>query len=58
MKKNYIAPVMNLMHINQELPIAVSGDPVVSIDRNGSVGASSVEVKENSYSVWDDDWSK
>lgn len=49
---------MNLMHISQELPIAVSGDPEVSINRKGSVEAGSVEVKENSYSVWDDDWSK
>ena len=57
MKKNYIAPVMNLMHISQELPIAAS-DPVVSINREVSVGAANVEVKENSYSVWDDDWSK
>ena len=60
MKKNYIAPAVNMVQISQELPIADSAtsNPEVGINRSGSVEAGSVEVKGQRYSVWDDDWSE
>ena len=55
MKKKYINPTMETVKVAQSLPIAIS-DPQVSINKGGSVSAGSVDVKQNNYSVWDDDW--
>lgn len=63
MKKTiYISPLLKQTTLAEELPIAesniVSGD---SIEINPSTmedGSGGDAVKYNSYSVWDDDWSK
>ena len=57
MKKKYINPTMETVKVAQSLPIATS-DPKVSINKGGSVSAGSVDVKQNNYSVWDDDWNQ
>lgn len=57
MKKTYITPSTDVLNINAQLMIAAS-EPKVTVDKEGSVEASDVEVKRGDYNVWSDDWSK
>lgn len=57
MKKTYITPSTDVLNINAQLMIAAS-EPKVTVDNEGSVEASDVEVKRNDYNVWNDSWSK
>ena len=48
---------METVQIAQNLPIATS--PAVTVNSSASaISAGSVEVKQNNYSVWDDDWNQ
>ena len=57
MKKTYITPSTDVLNINAQLMIAAS-EPKVTVDNEGSVNASDVEVKRNDYNAWNENWSK
>lgn len=60
MKSKYIRPRMTVIYVAQTLLQSMSNTaPKVGVDRNLSIGASSIEVKSSvSYDVWEDDWSE
>ncbi|MBR5394050.1 MAG: hypothetical protein IK144_03080 [Bacteroidaceae bacterium] len=59
MKKNYIQPTLNIVHVRPAQMMALSN---VGINRvESDADGSEALVKGNSssdYNVWDDDWSK
>ena len=63
MKKNqYTAPQMStyVLTSNEALLIAMSQNGVTVIQDGGKASENNIisaDVKDNSYSVWDDDWS-
>ncbi len=58
MKKTYITPSTDVFNINAQLMIAGSPEPEVTVNNEGSVNASDVEVKRGDYNVWNENWSK
>lgn len=64
MKKTYIIPAMEAMKVAQCLPIAGSDGDLTKNGDNYTGGLKNQNatgaglVKDNSYDVWDDDWSK
>ena len=63
MKKTYISPALQVAYIAHELPIAgsneVNGNTVNLNARTMKEGDGSDAVKrDNTYDVWDDDWSR
>ena len=61
-KKQYTAPQMSsyVLSSNEALLVSMSyeGNKVVTDGGKASEhGVTSADVKDNSYSVWDDDWS-
>ena len=59
MKKSYQTPTTAVTSIETQ-PILTTSKPGVTVDRNSSVDAAAVETKGNneSYNVWNDDWSE
>ena len=63
MKKTYICPELQITRVNTELMIAASITGISGaegLDLGGSTEESSITtagVKQNSYDVWDEDWS-
>lgn len=59
MKKSYQTPTTAVTYIETQ-PILTTSKPGVTVDRNTSVDAAAVETKGNneSYNVWNDDWSE
>ena len=59
MKKSYQTPTTAVTYIETQ-PILTTSKPGVTVDRNASVDAAAVETKGNneSYNVWNDDWSE
>ena len=61
MKKTYIIPAteVTILSLHESLLGTSDPKPNVTLDRDGSVDAASVEVKGSaSYNVWSDDWSE
>lgn len=54
MKKTYITPTMTVVKETWSLLTASQGQPTVTISRDGSVDAGSVESRRG-FSFWDDD---
>ncbi len=59
MKKSYQTPTTAVTYIETQ-PILTTSKPGVTVDSNRSVDAAAVETKGNneSYNVWNDDWSE
>jgi len=60
MKKTYITPSITTVQLAQTTMIAISATNVEDLRRTGDTGTAGIiegNVKANSYSVWDDDWS-
>lgn len=64
MKKIYMTPATTMVNVHIEQMVASS--PVKTVSSNlgegnslnyGGAGSGSSRVKDNSYDVWDDDWS-
>lgn len=64
MKKTYIIPAILATEVAQCLPIASSNGDLSKSGQNYTGGLKNEEaqsdglVKDNSYDVWSDDWSK
>ena len=63
MKKTYISPELHVAYLAEELPIAQSNrvnGSSVSLNPNTMVGADGSDAvkRDNTYDVWDDDWSR
>ena len=60
MKKTYNSPAVSVTAIETTKHILEISNPHVTINSEGSVDASDVEVKGStpSYNVWNDDWSE
>ena len=55
MKKTYIQPATEFTTVGMCSMIANS--PSATLNLEDEVSASSIEVKQRNYSVWDEDWS-
>ena len=61
MKKKYMKPEQRVVKIQQQCIICVSQLSSVSSNADLNYGGGSnqaARVKQNAYSVWDDDWSE
>ena len=61
MKKEYMKPEQRVVKIQHQCIICVS--PVTTVSNNadlnyGGGNNEAARVKQNAYSVWDDDWSE
>ena len=57
MKKTYQTPKTTIVQMNMTSIICTSGTQTMSI-YGEATSETVVDVKQSSYNVWDDDWSK
>ena len=58
MKKTYLQPTLQVVHVNVTSIIAVSGEPDVGLNSDRTIDAGNIEVKGHGLgkTVWDDQW--
>ena len=59
MKKNYIQPTLNIVHVRPAQMMALSNVGINRVEDYADVSESLVKRNTiSNYNVWDDDWSK
>ena len=56
--KTYISPFVQIVKLRSKGALLINSIKTLKVDATKFVDASDIEVKQNTYNVWDDDWTR